>query len=161
MPRVYNPAEYLRRVRKLNRDLNKIFQKPMRVNQKRLRDALISQYWQVPFGARIWQWYRDNKGVKQNPGVRLGSRRRPELARWSASMRSFIAKVTIQGVAADMELGGGRLRRHVFWGRGVREPGLEVPRSPKAERFFEKYWQWTNPEIVREFDKFAKRTLNG
>jgi hypothetical protein len=62
-------------------------------------------------------------------------------------------------MAAMMETGGGRLRRHVIFGRGERE-GQRVPRMPVFDRVVErKLWDRNVDDISESFWRFVDRTV--
>jgi hypothetical protein len=144
------------------RQLNKAILPPFRKGLKVMQQALAAEYWSNVFGRRIWEWQRDAKGDrKAGPSLKLGTRKRRRYARWSQSEGAYIGKIHILGLAAKMELGG-RLRRHVPYGREERaySPGLHVPMSPKYASVVEnKLWDRTVDDISDSFGKFVERTL--
>jgi len=54
---------------------------------------------------------------------------------------------------------GGRLRRHSFWGRSDRKPGVVVPRRPVFDRVIKRQWGRTVDEISKSFWKFVDRQV--
>jgi hypothetical protein len=124
-----------------------------------MQKALYAEYWKNPFAARIWKWRQDKWSKKGGPSVKLGARRRRSYGRWSASQGAYIAQINISGLAAKLEEGG-KLRRHVFWGKGSRKPGLPVPRRQIYERVVEnKLFGQMVGDVEKEFWKFVEREL--
>ncbi len=71
----YTIQQYREKLTKLKADkkgLNRAVQKPFRKKQKMIRSAIIAEYWQSDFAARIWKWRQDAFSVKGGPTVRLG-----------------------------------------------------------------------------------------
>ncbi len=150
--------QFADRLEVMKKGLNKAVLPPFRKNLKLMQRALYAEYWTNRFGARIWKWRQDKFGVKGGPSVKLGSRKRRSYARWSASNQAYIAQINIAGLAAKIEQGG-KLRRHVIFGRAVRS-GLPVPRNPHFDRVVEnKLWPKTVDDISKSFWKFVERTL--
>ena len=158
MARAYTILQYRDRLKVLKKDLNRAIQKPFRKGQKTMQSALMAEYWKSDFGARIWKWRQRKFGVKGGPSVKLGGGRRRKLARWSGSEGAWVAPITVKGMAASME-DGGRLRRHVFWGRGSREPGMVVPAHRVFDRVVEKNFDKTVDEMSKGFWKFVDGTV--
>lgn len=174
MPRTkYTILQYADRVERLAKGLNKAILPPFRRNLKIMQRALYAEYWESPFGERIWKWTTHKfawttssrsggsvfTGRKSGPSVKLGSGRRRRYARWSASEGAYKGQINIEGMAAMMELGG-RLRKHVFWGKGEREPGLAVPRHEVYERVVEnKLWDRAVDDISEDFWKYVEQEL--
>jgi hypothetical protein len=157
------------------KELNRAILPPFRKNLKIMQRALFAEYWSNRFGARIWRWTTKKfawttsgrsggsvfTGRKSGPAVKLGTRKRRQYARWSHTQGAYIAQINIEGLAAKMELGG-RLRRHVPYGResAAYKPGLRVPTNRKFDRVVEqKLWPRTVEDISRDFWKFIERTL--
>jgi hypothetical protein len=161
MARTYTVLQFADRLEKLAKNLNKAILPPFRKDLKIMQRALYAEYWKNPFAARIWKWRQDKWNKKGGPAVKLGSRRRRSYGRWSASQGAYIAQINISGLAAMLEEGG-RLRKHVFWGRkgDVRKPGLPVPRMPVYEHVVENKLFGTMVGHVEEsFWKFVEREL--
>ncbi len=151
--------QFADRLELMAKGLNKAVLPPFRENLKVMQRALYKHYWSNRFGARIWKWRQDKFGVKGGPSVKLGTRKRRSYARWSASNSAWIAQIRISGMAAMMETGGGRLRRHVIFGRAVRG-GQQVPKDPFYDRIVEKeQWPRTIDDVSKSFWKFVERTL--
>jgi hypothetical protein len=143
------------------KQLNKAILPPFRKGLKVMQKALYAEYWSNKFGARIWKWRQDKFSRKGGPSVKLGTRRRRSYARWSQSNQAYIAQIVISGLAAKMEEGG-RLRRHVPYGResAAYSPGLSVPANRNFDKVVErKLWGKTVDDIAVSFGKFVERTL--
>lgn len=151
--------QYADRLNTIAKGLNKAVLPPFRKNLKIMQKALYKHYWSNKFGARIWKWRQEKFNLTGGPSVKLGTRRRRAYARWSASNSAWIAQINIGGMAAMMETGGGRLRRHVIFGRAVRE-GQQVPKSSFYNRVVEReQWPRTVNDISESFWKYVDRTL--
>jgi hypothetical protein len=159
MARTYTLPGFAEQLKKLSKDLGKAVLPPMRKHQKAIRGRLIAAYWDVPFGERIWEWRRRKFSVQGGPAVKLGTGRRPKNARWSRSEEAFIAPITVSGMAAKMEEGG-RLRRHVLWGRqsDIRA-GLPVPRKAVMDRIIDDGWDRAVKEISKSYRQFVDRNF--
>jgi hypothetical protein len=159
MARTYTILQFADRMEKLAKNLNKAILPPFRENLKVMQRALYAEYWKSPFAARIWKWRQNKWNLKGGPAVKLGSRRRRSYARWSASQGAYTARINISGLAAMLEEGG-RLRKHVFWGKGSREPGPPVPRRQVYERVIEnKLFDKMVGDVEKDFWKFVEREL--
>jgi hypothetical protein len=162
MARTYTVLQFADRMEKLAKNLNKAILPPFRKNLKLMQRALAAEYWKQPFAARIWKWQRDVKGDPHGaPSIKLGTPKRRRYARWSPSEKAYIGKIWVFGLAAKMEIGGLRLRKHAFWGRkDKRDPGLPVPRRPQWDRVVEnRLWPNTVDDISDDFWKFVEREL--
>jgi hypothetical protein len=164
MARTYTILQFTDRLEVLAKGLNKAILPPFRGNLKIMQKALYAEYWKNPFAARIWKWRQDKWSKKGGPSVKLGTRRRRSYGRWSASQGAYIAQINISGLAAMLEEGG-TLRKHVFWGKGsrkpgLRKPGLPVPRMPVYGRVVENKLFGTMVGHVEEsFWKFVEKEL--
>lgn len=174
MPRTkYTILQFADRVERLAKNLNKAILPPFRRDLKIMQRALYAEYWESPFGARIWKWTTHKfmwttsarsgasilTGRKSGPSVHLGKGSRRKYARWSVSQGAYIGQLNIEGMAAKMELGG-RLRKHVFWNKGEREPGVGVPRHRRYEKVIEnKLFPRLVDNVSKDFWKFVEREL--
>ncbi len=161
MAKKYTVLQFADRLEKLGKNLNKAILPPFRKNLKVMQRALFAEYWKSPFAARIWNWRQEKFSKKGGPSVKLGTRRTRRYARWSASESAYVAQINVSGLAAKLEHGG-RLRRHVLWGRkgDIRTPGVPVPRMPIFDRLIEgKLWPRTVDDISKDFWKFVEREL--
>ncbi len=154
---IFQYAEQLQQLRSAKRGMNKAIRTPLKKWQKIMQRALIDEYAQSEFGERIWEWRRRKFGVEGGPAVKLGPRyKRPKYPRWSASEQAYIAPLWVYGLAAQIERGG-TLRRHVFWGRGSRKPGVVVPRRPVFDRVYDKLAMLAIRETGDAFYDYVKK----
>lgn len=173
MARQVTILQYGDRLVKLSKGLNKAVLPPFRKNLKIMQRALYAEYWKNKFAARIWKWTEEAfswttssrsgasifTGRTSGPSVKLGTRKRRSYARWSQSNSAWIAQIRISGMAAMMETGGGRLRRHVVFGRAVLK-GQLLPALPVYDRVVErKLWAKNVNDVSESFWKFVDRTL--
>lgn len=160
--------EFQANLKKLAKDVGKAVRTPMREEQKRIRDYLISEYWKHHLGAKIWRWRSEKWNLKGGPTVKLGEGKRPKYPRWSNSGQAWVAPITItrnrteKSLAAKIEEGG-RLNHHVSGGdrrsagRGL---GTQVKPRPVFYRLTEReFYRRTVPKIAESFGKFVEKTL--
>lgn len=147
----------LKELRANKKGLNAAIQKPFRKKQKLIQSALIAEYWKSPVGAHVWKWRQDAFSVKGGPTVKLGPGKKRKLAAWDRSSGAWVALLNIpEGTLAAAVEGGGRLKSHVFWNRGSREPGMVVPAMPVFNRVIDKNWSDTVKVIEEGFVKYVK-----
>ncbi len=142
------------------RKLSRAITPPFRKGVKIMQAALAAEYWSSRFGARIWLWQRNVKGDKKGgPSIKRGKSR--QVVRWSNSNQAYVGKLFVRGLAKKIEEGG-RLRRHVPYGREklAYSPGLNVPTRPIFDRLIEgKLWPITLGYIEKDFEKYVQRNL--
>ncbi len=159
MAKKYTLDQYSGRIEMLVKGLGKVVKPPFRKNLKLMQRALMGEYWKVPFAARIWKWRQRKWNLKGGPSVKLGSTRRRSYARWSSSEKAWQGRIIVSGMAAKMETGGGRLRRHVIFGRAERE-GRRIPHKPAYERVVtNKLWDKNVNDIRKSYWDFIERTI--
>ncbi|UCD59030.1 MAG: hypothetical protein JSV16_08015 [Candidatus Hydrogenedentota bacterium] len=160
MARQLTILQFADRIEMMAKGLNKAVLPRFRKNLKIMQRALYAEYWENKFGARIWKWRQEKFNLKGGPSVKLGAGRRRSYARWSASSSAWLAQIRISGMAAMMETGGGRLRRHVIFGKAERKPGQQVPQMPVYDRVVEsKLWDKNVDDVSESFWKFVERTF--
>jgi hypothetical protein len=135
--------------------LGKSIMTPLRKGQRDIAGQLISHYWSHRLGRIIWEWRKDAFGIKSGPMVFTKKRYR---TRWSGSENAYIAPIHVEGMAALIEQGG-RLRKHVIFGRAERKPGVIVSRKPALNRILDREWPRITDEIAKSFSSFIERTL--
>ena len=91
---------------------------------------------------------------KSGPVVRTKKKYR---ARWSNSEGSYIAPIHVEGLAAKIE-DGGRLERHVVFGKAVRA-GLVVHRRSALNRIVDEEWGGILVKVEDSFGRFVEKTL--
>ena len=158
MSRNYTILQYRDQLKVLKKDLNKAVQKPFRKWQKTIQSALIAEYFESDFGEMIWKWRQDAFSARGGPAVKLGSGRTRKLARYSTSEGAWVAPIVVRGLAAKIEEGG-RLERHVFWGRGSKSPGVVVPRRPVLDRVLNKNFDKAVNDVSKSFWRFVDGTV--
>ena len=153
--------QFTANMKKLSKDLNKAILPPFRWHLQTLQKALARGYWSVRFGERIWKWQKEVKGDPHGaPSIKIGSPGRRRYARWSSSENAFVGKVFVFGLAAKIEEGGDRLRKHVMWGRKEWiSPGVMVPHHAVMDRVHEQIANVSVRKMSEEFGKFVERTL--
>jgi hypothetical protein len=141
--------------------LGKSVMTPLRKGQRDLGRYLKWHYWQHSLGSKVWIWRNKQPWGKKykgaGPVVRTRKRQR---TRWSASQQAYIAPIFVSGLAAKIEMGGQRLRKHVMWGRDsdVRK-GVMVSRKPAMDRVIAREWPKIVINIEQSYRKFIERTL--
>jgi hypothetical protein len=135
--------------------LGKAVMTPLRKGQRDIAGEVISHYWQHKLGRIIWEWRKEAFGVKSGPIVFTRKKYR---TRWSSSQEAYIAQIHVEGMAALIQQGG-KLRKHVIFGKAERTPGVIVSRKPALIRIRDQKWPGIVRDVEISFAKFVDRTL--
>lgn len=136
------------------KNLDRAIRAPIAKRQRQMRKELLVEYSQSELGQIIWQWRREAFGKRSRPLIRNLR------ARWSRSQEAWVGGHDLRGLTSKIEEGG-RLKRHVFWGKTHRKPGVIVPRRSALKQVYDKHEPLMLKDVAGALNEFFRKTIVG